>query len=148
MNSGYVLKLDVEKYGIKPKPNSYVSYKMMKREENAAQNSLEDVKRRAMTAAGVGKVEAFCINTVLEELKKARLKPDSEKYMRISRATAKLVIRDRMGMWIRYYTDKDGLKEWILWKLSLKKVEAFDKMKRIGLNGDVLHDMEIVERRR
>lgn len=67
--------------------------------------------------------------------------------MRISRATARLVIRDRIGMWTRYYTDEDGLKEWILWKLGLKKVEAFDKMKRMGLNGDVLHDMEILERR-
>lgn len=147
MNSGYVLKLDMEKFGIKPKPNSHVSYKMMKREENAELNALEDAKRSAMMAAGISKVEVFCINTVLEEMKKARLKPDSEEYMRISRATARLVIRDRIGMWTRYYTDKDGLKEWILWKLGLKKVEAFDKMKRMGLNGDVLHDMEILERR-
>ena len=60
------------------------------------------------------------------------------------RPTARMVIRDRKGIWTRYYTDKEGLKDWLLWKLGLKKETVFDRMKRMGVTGDVLQDMELL----
>ena len=45
---------------------------------------------------------------------------------------------------MRRYTDKEGLKDWLLWKLGLKKETVFDRMKRMGVTGDVLQDMELL----
>lgn len=97
-----------------------------------------------MNAAGIGKVEAYCINAVLAELKRKGLTPEKEEYKRISRETARMVIRDRKGIWTRYYTDKESLKDWLLWKLGLKKETVFDRMKRMGVTGDILQDMELL----
>lgn len=141
MKEGYVLKADAAKY-LTPEP---ITYEAMKRKsEKAAQTALEDAKTSILNAAGIGKVEAYCINTVLAELKRKGLSPEQEEYKRISRETARMVIRDRKGIWTRYYTDKEGLKDWLLWKLGLKKETVFDRMKRMGVTGDVLQDMELL----
>lgn len=143
MNEGYVLRFDPEKYyGLKPKPISYVE--AMKKREMAMDNALEDARERVLRAAGIGRVEAYCINTVLEEMKRMGLEPESAEYKRISRETAKLVIRGRRGIWTRYYTDKLGLKDWILWKLGLKKETVFDKMEKMGMTGNVVEDMVLL----
>lgn len=132
MKEGYVLKADAAKY-LTPEP---ITYEVMKRKrEKAAQTALKDAKASILNAAGIGKVEAYCINTVLAELKRKGLSPEQEEYKRISRETARMVIRDRKGIWTRYYTDKEGLKDWLLWKLGLKKETVFDRMKRMGVTG-------------
>lgn len=118
--------------------------RMKRKSEKAAQTALKDAKASILNAAGIGKVEAYCINTVLAELKRKGLSPEQEEYKRISRETARMVIRDRKGIWTRYYTDKEGLKDWLLWKLGLKKETVFDRMKRMGVTGDVLQDMELL----
>lgn len=79
-----------------------------------------------------------------EAMKRKGLTPEQKGYKRISRETARMVIRDRKGIWTRYYTDKEGLKDWLLWKLGLKKDTVFDRMKRMGVTGDVLQDMELL----
>lgn len=141
MKEGYVLKADAAKY-LTPEP---ITYEVMKRKsEKAAQTALKDAKASILNAAGIGKVEAYCINTVLAELKRKGLSPEQEEYKRISRETARMVIRDRKGIWTRYYTDKEGLKDWLLWKLGLKKETVFDRMKRMGVTGDILQDMELL----
>lgn len=114
MKEGYVLKADAAKY-LTPEPITYAA--MKRKSEKAAQNALEDARVSVMRAAGIGRVETYCINTVLAELKRKGLSPEQEEYKRISRETARMVIRDRKGLWTRYYTDKEGLKDWILWKL-------------------------------
>ena len=107
MKEGYVLKADAAKH-LTPEP---ITYEAMKRKsEKAAQTALKDAKASILNAAGIGKVEAYCINTVLAELKRKGLSPEQEEYKRISRETARMVIRDRKGIWTRYYTDKEGLK--------------------------------------
>lgn len=112
------MKADAAKH-LTPEP---ITYEAMKRKsEKAAQTALKDAKASILNAAGIGKVEAYCINTVLAELKRKGLSPEQEEYKRISRETARMVIRDRKGIWTRYYTDKEGLKDWLLWKLGLKK---------------------------
>lgn len=141
MKEGYVLKADAAKY-LTPEPITYAA--MKRKSEKAAQNALEDARASVMRAAGIGRVETYCINTVLAELKREGLSPEQEEYKRISRETARMVIRDRKGLWTRYYTDKEGLKDWILWKLGLKKEMVFDRMKRMGITGDVLQDMELL----
>lgn len=141
MKEGYVLKADAAKHlTLEP-----ITYEAMKRKsEKAAQTALEDAKTSILNVAGIGKVEAYCINTVLAELKHKGLSPEQEEYKRISRETARMVIRDRKGIWTRYYIDKEGLKDWLLWKLGLKKETVFDRMKRMGVTGDVLQDMELL----
>lgn len=141
MKEGYVLKADAAKY-LTPEPITYAA--MKRKSEKAAQTALEDAKASILNAVGIGKVEAYCINTVLAELKRKGLTPEQEEYKRISRETARMVIRDRKGIWTRYYTDKEGLKDWLLWKLGLKKETVFDRMKRMGVTGDVLQDMELL----
>ena len=67
MKEGYVLKADAAKY-LTPEP---ITYEAMKRKsEKAAQTALKDAKASILNAAGIGKVEAYCINTVLAELKR------------------------------------------------------------------------------
>lgn len=111
MKEGYVLKADAAKY-LTPEPITYAA--MKRKSEKAAQTALKDAKASILNAAGIGKVEAYCINTVLAELKRKGLTPEQEEYKRISRETARMVIRDRKGIWTRYYTDKEGLKDWLL----------------------------------
>lgn len=141
MKEGYVLKADAAKH-LTPEPITYAA--MKRKSEKAAQTALEDAKASILNAAEIGKVEAYCINAVLTELKRKGLAPEQEEYKRISRETARMVIRDRKGIWTRYYTDKEGLKDWLLWKLGLKKETVFDRMKRMGVTGDVLQDMELL----
>ena len=85
MKEGYVLKADAAKH-LTPEP---ITYEAMKRKsEKAAQTALKDAKASILNAAGIGKVEAYCINTVLAELKRKGLSPEQEEYKRISRETA------------------------------------------------------------
>lgn len=80
MKEGYVLKADAAKY-LTPEP---ITYEVMKRKsEKAAQTALKDAKASILNAAGIGKVEAYCINTVLAELKRKGLSPEQEEYKRI-----------------------------------------------------------------
>ena len=133
MKEGYVLKADAAKH-LTPEP---ITYEAMKRKsEKAAQTALKDAKASILNAAGIGKVEAYCINTVLAELKRKGLSPEQEEYKRISRETARMVIRDRKGIWTRYYTDKEGLKDWLLWKLGLKK-ETVNPKERKKYDGEM-----------
>lgn len=90
----------------------------------------------------VSRIEAFCLNTVLQALHSAGLRPSDKKYEQISKATAKLLIRNRKEIWTRYAQSKEGLKDWLLWKVGLRRNPAFEKMQRAGVTGDVLHDME------
>lgn len=84
MKEGYVLKADAAKH-LTPEP---ITYEAMKRKsEKAAQTALKDAKASILNAAGIGKVEAYCINTVLAELKRKGLSPEQEEYKRISRET-------------------------------------------------------------
>lgn len=75
MKEGYVLKADAAKH-LTPEP---ITYEAMKRKsEKAAQTALKDAKASILNAAGIGKVEAYCINTVLAELKRKGLSPEQE----------------------------------------------------------------------
>ena len=67
MKEGYVLKADAAKY-LTPEPITYAT--MKRKSEKAAQTALKDAKASILNAAGIGKVEAYCINTVLAELKR------------------------------------------------------------------------------
>lgn len=82
MKEGYVLKADAAKY-LTPEPITYAA--MKRKSEKAAQTALKDAKASILNAAGIGKVEAYCINTVLAELKRKGLTPEQEEYKRISR---------------------------------------------------------------
>lgn len=93
----------------------------------------------------IARVEAFCFNTVLQALQSAGLRPSDKIYEQINRSTAKLVIRNRKEIWTRYAQSKEGLKDWLLWKVGLRRNPSFEKMQRAGLTGDVLHDMEALK---
>ena len=82
MKEGYVLKADAAKY-LAPEPITYAA--MKRKSEKAAQTALEDAKTSVLNAAGIGKVEAYCINAVLAELKRKGLAPEQEEYKRIRR---------------------------------------------------------------
>lgn len=90
----------------------------------------------------IARIEAFCFNTVIQALSSAGLGPEDDKYVQISRATTMVVKRNRSGIMTRYQLSKEGLKDWLLWKVGLRRNPAFEKMQRAGLIGDVLHDME------
>lgn len=75
MKEGYVLKADAAKY-LTPEPITYAT--MKRKSEKAAQTALKDAKASILNAAGIGKVEAYCINTVLAELKRKGLTPRCE----------------------------------------------------------------------
>lgn len=102
-------------------------------------------QKNMLPDSSVTRMETFCIEAVLQELKSARLSPADDRYMDISRRTAKLLIRNRRRNLIGYSQSKEVLKEWILWKVGLKKNSAFEKMERMGLTGDVIHDMEVLQ---
>lgn len=93
----------------------------------------------------IASVEAFCINTVLQALYCADLKPGDERYTQISKATAKLIIRNRRAICTGYLQSREVLKDWVLWKIGLRKNIAFERMEHMGLTGDVLHDMEVLK---
>lgn len=96
------------------------------------------------TDSPISRAEVFCLNTVIQALSSAGIKPESERYVQISRAAARLVIRNRSGIVTRYQLSKEGLKDWTLWKVGLRRNATFERMQRMGLTGDVLHDMEIL----
>lgn len=97
-----------------------------------------------MKTQTIMEMDAFCCNVVLKELKAAGLTPKDESYVQISKATAKLLIRSRKEIWTRYLLSKEELKDWILWKVGLKENPAYEKIQRMGLTGDALHDMEVI----
>lgn len=93
----------------------------------------------------IANVDAFCINTVLKALSCAGLKPGEERYIQISKATAKLIIRGRRAICTGYSQSREVLKDWILWKVGLRENVAFERMEHMGLTGNILHDMEVLE---
>lgn len=97
-----------------------------------------------MVDSSITRIEVFCLNTVLQAMFSAGLKPENDRYMQISRATAKLLIRNRKEIWTRYVQSKEGLKDWILWKVGLRRNPEFEKMQSAGVTGDVIHDMEVL----
>lgn len=117
----------------------------MKSEQEKIEWRKKAGQRTLLPNSPVEKMETFCIVAVLQELKSAGLNPTDEKYMDISRRTAKLLIRNRRKNLIGYLQSKETLKEWLLWKLGLRQSVAFEKMKQMGLTGNVIHDLEVMK---
>lgn len=130
------------KYGRLPKPDIQEIHVNIKEQRKEAETVFTESR---LTEQPVTRIEVFCLNTVLQAMSSAGLKPGDDRYMKISRATAKLVIRDRKAIWIRYQMSKEGLREWILWKAGLRKNPVFEKINRMGLTGDAIHDMEVLK---
>lgn len=113
--------------------------------------SEEDKQRKIIVTSNIDqtasistivRAEEFCFNTVIQALSSAGLGPEDNKYVQISRATTMVVKRNLSGIMTRYQLSREGLKDWLLWKVGLRRNPAFEKMQRAGLTGDVLHDME------
>lgn len=100
---------------------------------------------QAASISTIARAEVFCLNTVIQALSSAGIKPESERYVQISRAAARLVIRNRSGIVTRYQLSKEGLKDWTLWKVGLRRNAAFERMQRAGVTGDAQHDMEVLK---
>lgn len=115
--------------------------------EREKQREIIGTSRMTQTASisTIARVEAFCFNTVIQALYSDGLKPEDDRYVQISRATTMLVKRNRNGIVTRYQLSKEGLKDWLLWKVGLRRNPAFEKMQRAGVTGDVQHDMEVLK---
>lgn len=125
---------------MKSKINTLTASERAKQRKNIKPSSMA----QTTVTSQIAEAEAFCLNTVIQALSSAGLKPEHERYAQISRATAKLVIRNRSIIVAQYQRSKEGLKDWILWKVGLKSVPAYERIRTMGLTGDVMHDMEIL----
>lgn len=104
-------------------------------------------ERKITADTNITEAEVFCIEAVKKALKDKGIGRQDEMYVDMCKRTAAIIIHNRQGIWDRYMQSKEGLRDWILWKMGLRKVEAYDKMRRMGLTGDVIHDMEVLGHR-
>jgi hypothetical protein len=137
VKEGYVLKADAAKY-LTPEPITYAA--MKRKSEKAAQNALEDARASVMRAAGIGKVEAYCINTVLAELKRKGFSPEQEEYKRISRETARMKTKEL----IEYLQGFDAESEVLVITANPKERKKYDgKMFGITDGGQPIFCVEV-----
>ncbi len=129
------------KYGSFQKPDVQTFHIEVQGQRKEAEKEFRESR---LVDSSITRIEVFCLNTVLQAMFSAGLKPENDRYMQISRATAKLLIRNRKEIWTRYAQSKEGLKDWVLWKVGLRRNPEFEKMQSAGVTGDVIHDMEVL----
>lgn len=118
---------------------------MLKKELKENDNRLlpEEEIRQQEAAVAVTAAEKYAVKVVQEHVDKERV-PEMVK-REVFRRTADILLKHRQEVRDMYRTSKALLRQWILERSGADSAGGFQRMRRMGLNGDIRHDMEILE---
>ena len=95
---------------------------------------------RKVTAA-----EVYAVRCVTEQMKKAKVKEGSLYWKAVTERTTEILMNHREEVRRMYMDSKHILKEYIIKQSGAADYAAFTKMLRLGLTGDVMQDMKILQ---
>lgn len=100
---------------------------------------------------GAGKpiteAEVYATKVIKEELEAAKIREGSGEWNVFTERAAEIMAAHRQEVRDMYQTSKALLREWITKESGLRDFRALAKFNEIGLTGNVLKDLEILEGR-
>lgn len=91
--------------------------------------------------------EVYAAKAIREELEASRIRRGSRVWRMVTLQAARVMSAHRQEVRDMYQTSKALLREWITKESGLRDFRALAKFNEIGLTGNVLKDLEILEGR-
>ena len=113
----------------------------MRQETERIRQRMTD-KENPITAA-----EIYAAKAIQKELEASRIRRGSRVWRMVTLKAARVMSAHRQEVRDMYQTSKALLREWITKESGLKDFRALAKFNEIGLTGNVLKDLEILEGR-
>lgn len=101
--------------------------------------------RKFFSDSPVTDAEVYAVKCITEAMKKGGVPEGGEYWQTVVRRTTDLLKYHREEVRSMYKASKKMLRDWIVKESGAAQFAAFTKMMRIGLTGDVMHDMKILE---
>lgn len=89
--------------------------------------------------------EVYAVKCITEAMKKGGVPESSRYWQTVVEKTTELLKYHREEVRSMYKTSKMMLRDWIVKESGAAQFAAFTKMMRMGLTGDVMRDMKILE---
>jgi hypothetical protein len=106
-----------------------------------------DNEKRLCLEQAVTKAEIYAVKVIEEELNRKGIAPESIERKIIITRTADVLAAHREEVRDMYKKSGLLLQDWIIKMSGIEDLTAFRKMKRLGLTGDVMQDMKIMEQK-
>lgn len=106
-----------------------------------------DNEKRLCLEQTVTKAEIYAVKVIEEELNRKGIAPESIERKIIITRTADVLAAHREEVRDMYKKSGLLLQDWIIKMSGIEDLTAFRKMKRLGLTGDVMQDMKIMEQK-
>lgn len=105
--------------------------------------------RKQLTDADnpITEAEVYAAKAIREELEASRIRRGSRVWRMVTLRAARVMSAHRQEVRDMYRTSKALLREWITKESGLRDFRALSKLNEIGLTGNVLKDLEILEGR-
>lgn len=106
-----------------------------------------DNEKRLCLEQAVTKAEIYAVKVIEEELNRKGIAPESIERKIIITRTADVLAAHREEVRDMYKKSGLLLQDWIIKMSGIEDLTAFRKMKRLGLTGDVMQDMKVMEQK-
>ena len=106
-----------------------------------------DNEKRLCLEQAVTKAEIYAVKVIEEELNRKGIAPESIERKIIITRTADVLAAHREEVRDMYKKSGLLLQDWIIKMSGIEDLTAFRKMKRLGLTGDVMQDMKMMEQK-
>lgn len=93
----------------------------------------------------ITKAEIYAVEVIERELRKTGLKPSDIAWKTAAKKAIRLLVNHQDEVRGMYAASENMLSDWILENSGIRALNAFDKMERLGLTGDVMHDLKILK---
>lgn len=102
-------------------------------------------KERFYPDLSVTDVEVYAVRCITEAMKKGGVPEGGKYWQTVVEKTTELLKYHREEVRSMYKASKTMLRDWIVKESGAAQFAVFTKMMRMGLTGDVMHDMKILE---
>ena len=92
--------------------------------------------------------EVFCVRAVSEAMDAAGMHEGQQPYETVKKRMVELLTLHREEVRSMYASSKQMLKKWVMRESGAENVVAFRRLEQLGLTGDIMHDLKMMEKRR
>jgi len=89
--------------------------------------------------------EMYAVDCVVKTMRSKGIRENSPYWIAVVERTKDILMNHKEEVRRMYLDSKNILKQYIIRETGAEEYAAFSKMMRMGLTGDVMHDMKILE---
>lgn len=105
-----------------------------------------DNKERLCLAQKITNAEIYAVKVMRDELKRQGIELQSYEGKVVSIRVAQILSRHTEEVRDMYKKSKQLLADWVIKESNIKELKSFQKMSAMGLKGNVVSDMKLLER--